>query len=112
MGKSTQKSIVDKEKSSTTRISAPTNSQRRSITVANAARRRTIGTIMRDTTQDRFDDDDTAEQNSSSVPPNQSDMSGDEDDERSQRCNDVEKKISPLGVRSYRYQVVTLPGNW
>ena len=64
-------------------------------TATNASRRRTIVTVMNDGSHDSLNDGEVIGRNNPSIPPNQSDMSGDEDGEESQRCVDVEKKISP-----------------
>lgn len=97
MGKPQQKTTVEKEKPSTTRHSIPANVQRRTTTatVTNASRRRTVITVMNDSNHDNLDDGEAVGRNNPSIPTNQSDMSGDEDVEESQRCVDVDKKISP-----------------
>ena len=95
MGKPQPKSTVEKDKPSTTRHSIPTNVQRRTTAATNVSRRRTIVTVMNDGNQDNLNDGEVVGRNNPSIPPNQSDMSGDEDAEESQRCIGVEKKISP-----------------
>lgn len=93
MGKPTSKSITEKEKSTSTKVSPSAGVQQRMSIACNTTRRRTIGAVMADGNHSAMNRGDAVPLQNASIAPSHSDMSGDDDE--SQQSASIQNKNSP-----------------